>query len=261
MHMDDINSFIPDIGYFHYLHRPLDWGIEESVIDFIDISYVVGGKATYYIDGKEYRVSAGDLLCIPKGCLRSSSCASDDMPEIIAANFQLTDLTGTESSMPLPLLSRIGVQTDIVTLYRELNGEWLRREPGYLMKVRAYFLLILQRYFELILYKGGSERSDVRIKAAIRYMTDHFAEPLTIGTVAEIVGLTPVYFGALFKQATGATFRQYLTVIRLNHAENILRQGDRNVNEAARDCGFPDLFYFSRIYKQHKGVPPSQAKR
>ncbi|MDR0293721.1 MAG: AraC family transcriptional regulator [Oscillospiraceae bacterium] len=253
----DINNLIPDIGYYNYRGSTPDWKIEESVINFIDVSYIVGGNAVYRIDDEEIILSAGDLLCIPKGRKRSAG----GTPEIYAANFQLTGLNGAEAVMPLPLLSHIGHHPDILALYKELNGEWLRREPGYIMKARAYFMLILHRYFELVIYNNDSVRADPRVKTAIRFMTDRFAEPLTVRAAAEAVGLTPVYFGALFKQATGSTFRQALISIRLNHAENLLRFGERNVNETARECGFSDLFYFSRVYKQIKGVPPSQARR
>ncbi|MCL2031076.1 MAG: AraC family transcriptional regulator [Oscillospiraceae bacterium] len=256
MDIDAISRLVPDVGYFNY-RKPLpDWRIEETAIDFIDLSYIAGGSAVYHIDREPVTVSAGDLLCIPKGRLRSAYGA----PEVFAANLQLFDPSGGEAAMPLPLVSRIGLKPDIIALYRELSGEWLRREPGYLMKTRACFLLILHRYLELTVYNSGTAQADPRIKAAIQFMTDHFAEPLTLSAAAETTGLTPAYFGTLFKQATGMTFRQYLTAIRLNQAENMLRHSGYSVNEAAQECGFSDLFYFSRVYKRVKGVPPSQVK-
>lgn len=255
------DNIIPDMQYFVHRKSTPDWRIEESVINFIDVTYVVKGYATYSVDGKEVGVAAGDLLCIPKGSLRSAVTDPGDLIESYAANFHLRTLEGEEAPPPFPLLSHVGVHAGIVTLFKDLNVEWLCREPGYQLKVRAFFLLILQRYLELVVYKNDSGMVDTRIRKAIRYITDHFAEPLTIGDLSEAAGLNPVYFGSLFKRCTGMSFRQYLTSIRLNQAENMLRLGENNVNEVAQYCGFSDIFYFSKVFKDSRGVPPSKVYR
>jgi AraC-like DNA-binding protein len=178
--------------------------------------------------------------------------------ECFSTNFKLYLLNGGETALPLPLITNIGYRADIVARYMELNNAWLRRERGYVMYARARFMLILHQYMETIIYNADHPTYDERVKKAIRFITDHYAEPLSIHMVASEVSLNPVYFGALFKQSTGVTFRQYLLSIRLNQAEDMLRNGSFNVNETSRNCGFADIFYFSRIFKKIKGVPPSQ---
>lgn len=251
----------PDIGYFIYRNCTQGWRIEESIIDFIDLTYVVSGSAEYSVGDKKITVTGGDLLCIPKGSLRSATGTFNDPPESYAANFHYRAFDGGELDLPFPLICHIGYHADIVSLYRELNSEWLRREQGYRVKAKAHLLLILQRYFELIIYRNDSWMMDSRIKKAIRHITDNYAQQLTIGGVAAYAGLNHVYFGSLFRNETGMTFRQYLTGIRLNHAENMLRSGEYNVNETAMMCGFSDIFYFSKVFKEKKGVSPSKLMR
>ena len=261
MKNQDYDNLIPDIGYFIHRKCTADWRIADTVIDFIDVTYVVKGSAEYTINSKKHKVTAGDLLCIPKGSLRSAVSDPDDLTELYATNFQLRTLLGQESALPLPLHCHIGGNAGIITLYKDLNVEWLCRGPGYMMKARAFFQLILQRYFELIVYQNDSGMVDTRIRKAIRYITDHYAEPLTIHVLAEAAGLNHVYFGTLFKQSTGMSFRQYLTSIRLNQAENMLRIGEYNVNEVAQYCGFSDIFYFSKVFKESRGITPSRIFR
>ena len=165
-----------------------------------------------------------------------------------------------EIVVPLPVLSQIGTQNDIVSYYRRLNENWLSRTPGYNMRARAEFMLILQRLLAILVYDVDTYQFDPRVKQAIRYITDNYAEPLTISVVAEAVSLNPVYFGALFKKETHVTFRDYLNTIRLNQAEEMLRTRKLNVTEVAQNCGFTDVFYFSRLFKKHKGIPPSAVK-
>jgi YesN/AraC family two-component response regulator len=160
--------------------------------------------------------------------------------------------------MPFPLVTSIGISEDIIALYKKINEEWLRRSPGYVMRVRAFFMTILQRYMAMLVYEVDTYRLDPRVKNAIRYITDHYAKPMQITDVARAVSLNPVYFGALFKKETQMAFRDYLNMIRLNQAEDMLRTGEWNVTEVALRCRFGDVFYFSRLYKKHKGVPPSR---
>lgn len=254
----EYGDYAPQVDY--YVHRVCtpSWEIEESITGFIDLTYVTNGSALYFIGEKIFKVSAGDLLCIPKGSLRSASSVPEDLMECFSINFTLHNHLGEEKSLPFPIICRVGHQPDIIALYRDMNAEWLRRAPGCQMKVRAIALMILQRYFELIVFKTNSGLIDNRIKKSIRYITDNYARPITIQDLAQITGLNSVYLGNLFKLSTGMTFRQYLTSIRLNHAEDMLRSGEYNVNEAALMCGFSDIFYFSKVFKENRGISPSK---
>lgn len=254
---DDFNNAVPSMTYFNYRYNTPEWLIEPAQTDFIDVSYIIDGRAEYTVNGSIYTVSAGDLLCLPAGSIRSAVSADPVRFTSFAANFFMQTTDGADVVVPLPLISPIGIHEDIISLYKKLNEEWLRRSPGYTMRVRAFFMTILQRYMAMLVYEVDTYRFDPRVKTAIRYITDHYAEPIHITAVADIVSLNPVYFGALFKKETQIAFRDYLNMIRLNQAEDMLRTGEWNVTEVALRCGFGDVFYFSRLYKKHKGVPPS----
>lgn len=255
---DDFNNSVPVLEYFNYRHNSPAWQIEPAQTDFIDLTYVTAGRAEYIIDGKLYQVNEGDMLCIPKGSNRSASSAVPEAFAGFGANFFMRGTDGKEAEIPLPLITSIGIHDDVIGLYKKLNEDWLRRAPGYVMRTRAIFMLILQRYMAILLYEVNTYSFDPRVKAAIRYIADHYAEPMSITDVARSVSLNPVYFGALFKKETQMQFRDYLNMIRLNQAEDLLRTGEWNVTEVALRCGFNDVFYFSRVFKKVKGVPPSK---
>jgi YesN/AraC family two-component response regulator len=100
---------------------------------------------------------------------------------------------------------------------------------------------------------------DKRIKLVLHYMSNHYNEQLTVQKMAALVNLSDMYFGNLFKQVTGMTFRKFLTLIRMNRAEDMLYSGEYKVNEIADACGFSDVFYFSRQFKENRGFAPSKA--
>ncbi|MCL2016045.1 MAG: helix-turn-helix domain-containing protein [Defluviitaleaceae bacterium] len=261
--LEEFNNGVPNIEYFFYRNNTPDWKIEPSTTNFIDITYILGGSADYIINGKKVSVTKGNLLCIPENSAREATSHSAGLFECFAINFRM-DNDNTENAekvrLGLPLISNIGIQSDIISHYKRLNEDWLRRPPGYIMKTKAHFMLILQRFLEMLIYEVDSFNFDHRIKTAIRHITENYSEDVTIQQVAEMVQLNPTYFGALFKKETRMTFKNYLNMIRLNQAEDMLRMGKSNVSEVAIKCGFKDMFYFSRLYKQHKGIPPSAIK-
>jgi len=260
MDCTDFDNAVPRIDYFSYRNNTLGWRIEPAITDFVDMTYLIGGDAVYIINGKKIAVSAGDLLCIPEQSSRSAISYSSGALECFAVNFHMYSSNNETVNIPLPLISSVGIHEGIISLFKRLNENWLRRGPGYTMRVRAYFMLILQRFFEMLLYEVDTSQFDHRVKSTIRFITNNFAEPISIGDAAKEVHLTPNYLGILFKQEAGVTFRDYLNTIRLNQAEDMLRAGDGSITEIALKCGFKDVFYFSRLFKKYKGATPSSVQ-
>jgi len=260
MHIDAFNSATPHIQYFNNRFNTKDWCIEPDTIDFIDLTYVVRGTATYKVNGKEYHVSEGDVICIPRQSKRQARSENPIGFECYAVNFTLTASDGSDVAAPLPIVSHVGIQSEVIALFRRITEDHLTRKPGHNMRVRAWFMLILQRMMEMLVYDIDTYKFDPRVKMAIRFIADNFSENLPISKVADAVSLSPVYFGSLFKKSTRTSYRDYLNSIRLNQAEDMLRTGKWNVSEVAHSCGFTDVFYFSRLFKKEKGIPPSHIK-
>jgi AraC-like DNA-binding protein len=255
--LEDFNYSIPSIDYFKHRISTPEWLIEYKRTNYIDLTYITGGQAVYTINRQKFLVEEGDILCIPKGSERSAVSNDPTKFECYAANFNLLNANGEEIAVPLPLHSRVGIHNDLISHYKKLNEDFLARSPGYVMRSRGRLMLILQRFMEMLVYEVDTFQFDPRVKHAIRFITENYAEPLTISSVASAVSLNPVYFGTLFKRETRVTFRDYLNTIRINQAEDMLRAGKWNVTEVAGHCGFTDVFYFSRLFKKYKGIPPS----
>jgi len=257
-----INDFlVPDISYLIYRKCTPTWEIIKNEISFNDLTYVIEGKGIYTINGTSYEVKRGDLLCIPRGSIRKAHCVVDDLMNLYSANFTLYTMGGELADMPFPLLSHIGIKSDLVGLFRELSNAWVRKEPGYRIKTRGLLLVIIHRLFELILLKQDRSSMDYRVRKAVNYISENYASTISVKEIANMVGLNTVYFGALFKNETGMLLNQYLTIMRINHAENMLQNGECKVSEAAERCGYKDLSHFRKQFKMVKGYSPSQCLR
>lgn len=258
---DFLNNIVVTVDYFNHRICTVNWEIEEVVTDFVDITYVISGQAEYTIDQTKYIVSSGDLLCIPYGSRRSAVCDPNSLMECYSVNGKIRNIDGEDINLPLPLICNIGLHKDILNLYSNMNSVWMLKDPGYILRARGLYLMILQRYFQILIYQKDTSIVDTRIKKALQYMSNHYSEPLTVRKMAEMLNLSDMYFGNLFKKETGMSFRNFLTIIRMNRAEEMLYSGEYKIHEIADACGFSDVFYFSRIFKKHRGIAPSDALR
>lgn len=99
----------------------------------------------------------------------------------------------------------------------------------------------------------------VLIDQAKVYIEAHFSDPdLSLNQVAAHVNLSPSHFSAIFSQALGETYRDYLTRLRVEQAKEYLRTTNFLCSEIAYRCGYNDPHYFSYIFKKHTGVSPQR---
>ena len=237
-----------------------EWRIEDSLTNFIDITYICSGEAYYNINGIDYHVKSGDLLCIPKNSRRFATTNPQNPLCCYPVNFKLHDFNGDEITLPFPLISHLGTIEPILHLYKELNVAWTEQKPGYRLYAHSIFTRILHKLLCLLYYHNDQTFIDPRIQKIQAYISRHYTEKLTVDHLAALIGLNPVYFGILFKENMGCSVKKYINQIKINHAENLLLSGEFTITDVALACGFEDVYYFSKLFKSLKGYPPSHTR-
>ena len=96
---------------------------------------------------------------------------------------------------------------------------------------------------------------------ALRYMREHYPEPITQPVVAEALGVTPSYLSALFSRYTPTGFAECLNRIRVERACDYFVDSRMKTYEVAYRVGFQDEKYFSSVFKKVMGMPPSQYRK
>lgn len=96
------------------------------------------------------------------------------------------------------------------------------------------------------------------IQKAEEYIAQHYTEPIRLEDVAEAVNLSKYYFSRFFKEKKGVSFTEYVTRVRVDYAQKLLRSTQLSVKEIAYQAGFRDPNYFSKVFKRHTGVNPSE---
>lgn len=258
MDLDHHTQLVPNIFLFADRRCYPDWRIQKDTIDFHDLTFVVDGKANYFINGEKFTVEAGDMIYVPLGSVREAYTFKESPMKAFPFNFFWTE-PYNHVQLPFGVVTKKALTKEIIGYIREFNKVWMSKQPFYMIQARALFELIIHRLLSNL--KRQTALIDPRINNLTSYIADHYPEEITINDLAKKINLHPVYLGKLFKENTGSTYKEYLHRIRINNAEAMLSIGDFTVTEAAERCGFHDISYFSKVFKAMKGYPPSAVKK
>jgi YesN/AraC family two-component response regulator len=123
--------------------------------------------------------------------------------------------------------------------------------------------------FELffLLARNASERSEISagslfIEETVKHIQKNYMNDISLSDMAKKHSVSPEHMSRTFKKETGFGFSEYLTLVRLQKAEYMLKnEPGMSISEIAYACGFNDSNYFSDKFKKTYGVAPSKIKR
>lgn len=96
---------------------------------------------------------------------------------------------------------------------------------------------------------------------AKRYLDENFPNRFPdVAETARAIGCSPNYLSSLFRRAHGVTVKEYVNTLKFNYARRMLEESSYNVSEIAGSCGFNDVTYFSRQFRERFGYTPTQIR-
>ncbi|MGI4791134.1 MAG: helix-turn-helix domain-containing protein [Janthinobacterium lividum] len=257
-------------------------------LDFFSLYFVRQGRGTHWIDGVPYGVARGDVYAMGQGmthwfadCERLHMHTLHFAPHFFDAP-TLNALTETPGFQPLFVeepLQRASERSQngrwlhltpdgyapVAEMLRELEQEWAAETPEGVLLARGLFLRLLvhlaRRYAEAAPQQPANDLQassvqEATVAAAVRYLDEHFSEPLRVEQVAASVFLSPDRFTEVFARTMGRTPRDYIRHLRIERARALLTTTNSSISDIGQQSGFGEAAYFTRAFRAATGLTP-----
>lgn len=122
-------------------------------------------------------------------------------------------------------------------------------------------LLFVNQLHEKIIQQSDSGKNIQKMKKAIEYIQEHYADDLNMAVVSNHISMNYTLFSYSFKQYTGSNFVNYLKDIRMEEAKKLLAETDMKIIEISQSVGYDNEKHFMKIFKSTCGVSPTKYRK
>lgn len=247
--------------------EPHDTDVSTAITDDIDCNthlhnnieliYVKKGSANLNLDNINYKLNAGDFAVVFPNQLHSY-CNSQDVFAYVLVFSQniLGELQRvTHQYLPLyPIVCNAPAETSqLLDIYFSLYSHTpTSLLDGILCSVCGLL------FDEMDFFK--TRNCDMStLKSLLVYCDEHYADSITIDTVAQALHISRSHISHLFRNKLNTTFTAYISKARIKHACRMLSDGN-SVADTALASGFGSIRTFNRTFNAIMGMPPSAYK-
>lgn len=249
---------------------------------YCEMSLVVEGSGTEYIEGEEAQHSPGYLFLIGPGVphwVRVEQYPVHAftvffLPGILLELGPLGDgavllrrLTMRQTIHDRVLRLPPALRRKVETCFRQMWGEFKTRPLGWELRLRSLLTDLLVSVVRWEHKRGKSALGDrlpedwQKLERALAHVRSHFSEPIYAADLARATGVSETRLKVLFEQTLGIPWTKFLQGYRVHQAAAMLCLPGRNVTNVALACGFEDLGHFIKVFRKFMGTQPSAYAR
>ncbi len=225
------------------------------------ILYIAEGRCFVTLNGETTEAPKGSVIVYLPGQPQEYSFCAEDGSISYYIHF-----TGTEchqlmhdTALDKNNIFYIGKSHTLEGLFDTLISEYkqkLKFSPQRMNGILLEIISVIGRKNAYML-SGGSD-TNKRFDIVCEYIHNNFSEKLTLKELATKCNLSESRFSHLFTELFGISPKQYIMNVRMENAKELLLDSDMSILEIGSAVGLDDQNYFSRIFKKHCGLSPTE---
>jgi len=255
---------ISDIGYYpqarhHFRERP------SGSVQFILI-YCVEGKGEIRINETIHEVPSDHFFIIPAGMPHAYHSDEQSPWSIYWIHFSGNNsgIYSRFACQALPIergkTSRITDRIDLFSeIFRNLDRGFSIETLEYVNLCLPHLLASFTHLSQFRLIKESGEKDPV--EQSINFMLESLTKKLKLEEIAAETGLSASHYSRLFVNRTGHSPIDYFIQLKIQRACRLLDNSGWMIADVAREMGFDDQFYFSRVFRKVMGMSPVEYRK
>lgn len=257
----NINQNIDGFYFHHTKNKTCSNSTQHNHTGF-EVYYMREGKCHYFINDASYDIVSGDVILIPEGTLHATTYGSKPCTRLLI-NFDSRMISSEvlESIKNMGYLYRNPNTVNIIdNMFDGIEREYLQGDRISKISLRDYAEALLILMLRNQPQKVARENNTI-VEAAVKYIQSNYMSTIRLADVAKMLSVSEEHLSRTFKKEITFGFSEYITLIRLQKAEHMLKnEPSRAITEVAYACGFNDSNYFSYKFKKAYGVTPSEVR-
>jgi AraC-like DNA-binding protein len=245
--------------------------------DYFEMYYLFEGERNYFIKDKIYRVSKGDLVFINEYDLHKTTATGGPPGHERAVIYFRKEFFGEHQALlhspaspfknGFPVVTlQAQEQQYVESLLEKITTEFTLRRTNFEVCLQALalelFIFVLRCCEKTTNRPIESEKVlHSRVSDIVRFINENYGSRLTLAALSSQFYISPYYLSRIFKSATGFSFVEYITTIRIREAQKLLRETDRKISHISETVGFEDFAHFGRIFKKITQSTPMQYRK
>ncbi len=229
----------------------------------IEFVYVLDGSLQFSLNSHTFKAEKGELVIVNSAIVHSFFPLEDgaDYYFLVADDkfFRTNNLYGENTVFDFKIsTSEARRLFDEIIRETEKGDEYSNIST---LSVLMSLFIYLNRH-----HSAGKEKTPpskqkkiTLVRNTLVYIQEHYKEKLTVETVAEALHFSKSYLSHSFKEITHISLISYINLLRCQNARALLLEG-LGVCEAAIECGFSEISYFTRVFKKTLGILPSDVR-
>lgn len=241
-------------GRYENLHNLPHWHME------CELLYIEKDQVTVSLNNTVYHLQKGDAFFIDSRDIHYIKGAEASITEIIMFDSRILEEIAPGHRPQFPHLSGNPL---IMDFYKGIKEELDCQKPYFNLKVRSLLtILMLEIFRKEPLTDHGKSRDNTSIENYKNLLgeIEEKSSYITFEEAADFMGLSKPYFSRFFKNLSGMTFSQYLNIIRLEKAIDLLNHNTEqlSITAIASRCGFDTIRHFNRVFRDFTGFSPRE---
>ena len=238
-----------------------NWWNRKDVFPYNAIYLTKVGRFDLKINGVRHHIEPHQVVFIPAGSELEFNFDGKGTLEKYFVHFDLNYGIGSlgECFNP-PCLFTPTDEARIEELFKELKRHIRsRQEPASAIAANGAMMSLVAEVLTQCGSKFTNPKSNLpkEMCEVIKHIENNLCKQISVSTLAEKAGYSLTYFTKKFKKTFGCTPTEYISNLKVERAEDLLRDKKMSVAEIAYALGFFDTSYFSNFFKAKTGLSPT----
>ena len=232
--------------------------------DHYEIYFLTKGSVRYFIEDRVFDLNEGDVILIPPHVIHKTATLKNRGAERLLIAFTNEFIMYPPNDRLFSCFNSFYYKdAPIRELLEKAEAEYQRSDRYSEELIAGYIREILVRLKRITDEAKKEELSPNNsiVQNAVHYISENYAQELSLGMLSKTFGLSECHFSRQFKMFTGFGVNEYITIVRVKNAEKLLVTTTLPVTEIAQSCGFNSSSYFAAVFKKVRGLPPGVIRR